>query len=269
MTRLLLSMALLFASLSPAQARDSYGAQLYTVRDAMAGDVEATLTRVAAAGYTEIEFAGLFGRKPADVSATLKRLKLRAIASHGDWKRMRDEPDALIAETRALGAKYLVLAWLPPEERQTLAQWRWWIAHINGVAASARRARLHFAYHAHDFEYVSIDGVRPIDLLLTETDRRNVQFEIDVYWTVKSGDDPIALVRKHPDRFVLAHLKDMRASDGAMADLGDGKIDIATFLKAARKVGLKHAFVERDDSADPFLTLERSLKYWKSIEERQ
>lgn len=269
MMKWLLYVALLFAALSPAQARDRYGAQLYTVRDAMAVDVEATLRRVAAAGYTEIEFAGLFGREPAEVRAVLKRLKLRAIASHGDWKRMRDEPDALIAETKALGAKYLVLAWLPPEERKTLAQWRWWIAHMNGIAAKARRAGFRFAYHAHDFEYVAIDGVRPIDLLLAESDRSNVQFEIDIYWTMKGGDDPMALVQKHPGRFVMAHLKDMRASDGAMADLGDGKLDIPAFLKAARKVGLKHAFVERDDSADPFLTLERSLKYWKSIEERK
>jgi sugar phosphate isomerase/epimerase len=269
MIRLFLTTLLFIASAAAAQAKDNYGAQLYTVRAAMADDAEATLERVAAIGYTEIEFAGLFGNEPAKVRATLDRLKLRAIASHADWKRLRDDPDALIAETRTLGAKYLVLAWLPPEERQTLPQWRWWVGHMNRVAAKARQQGLRFAYHAHDFEYAPIDGVRPMDLLLAETEARNVQFEIDIYWTVKGGDDPIALVSKHPGRFPLAHLKDMRAADSGMADLGDGKIDIAAFLKTARKLGLKHAFVERDDSADPFLTLERSLKHLKSIKGRK
>ncbi|MEY4269773.1 MAG: hypothetical protein RLZZ58_989, partial [Pseudomonadota bacterium] len=184
MTRLFLLILVLLAPLTAAQAKDGYGAQLYTVRAAMADDVDATLERVAAAGYTEVEFAGLFGAKAEAVRASLKRLKLRAIASHADWKRLRDEPDAMIAETKALGAKYMVLAWLPPEERQTLAQWRWWIGHMNRVAAKARRQGLRFAYHAHDFEYAAIAGVRPIDLLLADSDRRYVQFEIDIYWTV-------------------------------------------------------------------------------------
>jgi sugar phosphate isomerase/epimerase len=261
-----LAAAALMLTSAAAHARGEYGAQLYTVRAAMAQDVDATLTRVAAMGYREVEFAGLFGRDPAAVRATLKRLKLKAVASHVDWKGLRDDPDAMIAQTRALGARYMVLAWLPPEERQTLAQWRWWIAHMNHVAAKARASGLRFAYHAHDFEYHAIDGVRPIDLMLADTDARTVQFEIDIYWTVKGGDDPIALVGKYPGRFPLAHLKDMRAADSGMADLGDGKIDIAAFLKAARRAGLKHAFVERDDAPDPLASLAHSLTYWTSIE---
>jgi sugar phosphate isomerase/epimerase len=260
---------MIMAASTSAQAKDRYGAQLYTVRAEMASNADATLERISAIGYTEIEFAGLYGRSAARVRVVLNRLKLRAVASHVDWTRLRDEPEAVIAETKALGAKYVVLAWLPPEERQTLAQWRWWIAHMNQVAVAARRQGLRFAYHAHDFEYLPIDGVRPIDLLLAECDPRYVQFEIDIYWAVKAGDDPIALVRNHPGRFPLAHLKDMRSEDLGMADLGDGRLDIYAFLKAARKVGLQHAFIERDDASDPLLTLERGLDYWKSLERRR
>ncbi len=252
-----------FAAASPA-ARP-VGAQLFTIRAAMERDFEGTLTRVAAMGYREVEFAGLYGRDPKAVRALLSKLHIRPVSSHIDWRRMRDDPAGAIAETKALGAPYLVFAWMPPEERQTLAQWKVLVSRLNIIGRLARAQGLRLAYHAHDFEYRPIDGVRPIDLLQQTLNPALVNFEMDIYWTIKAGDDPIALLKRFPGRYPLAHVKDMNKTDDAMADVGKGRIDFAAIFRAARPSDFAHVFVERDDGSDPLSTLEGGLRAVKAI----
>lgn len=249
-----------------AQTTKPYGAQLYTVRAAMEQDFEGTLCRIAQIGYREVEFAGLYDRDPNDVRALLQRYKLQAVAAHADWRQLRDDPQRAVRDTKALGAKYLVLAWLPPEERQTLAQWRWWTGHLNKVGAIAAAEGIALLYHAHDFEYQPIDGFRPIDVLQSQLDPKFVNFEMDIYWTVKGGGDPVALLRQYPGRFPLAHVKDMQKDNAGMADVGDGRIDFAAIFSAAGASDFLHKFVERDEASEPFETLRRSLQHLKSIE---
>jgi sugar phosphate isomerase/epimerase len=248
------------------QPAKSYGAQLYTVRAAMENDFESSLCRIAQIGYREVEFAGLYGRDPREVRALLQRYKLQAVASHADWRQLRDDPRRAVRATKSLGATYVVLAWLPPEERQTLAQWRWWTRHLNKVGAIAADEGIALLYHAHDFEYQAIEGIRPIDLLQEQLDPKFVNFEMDIYWTVKGGGDPVALLRQYPGRFPLAHVKDMQKDSAGMADVGDGRIDFSAIFKAAGARDFLHKFVERDEASEPFETLRRSLKHLKSIE---
>lgn len=237
----------------------SYGAQLYTVRAEMERDAFATLRRVAAIGYDEVEFAGLFGHNPAALCREVRNLGMGVAASHVDWRKLRDDPETVIAETRALCSPVMVLAWIPSEERRTLDQWREWIGHLNRAAALAGRSGIRLAYHAHDFEFAPIDGIRPIDLLLNNLDPQ-VQFELDVYWAAKAGVDPVEFMRRNPGRVTLLHLKDM-AGGGAMADVGAGTIDFAAVIAEARRQGVRHFIVERDDATDPWASLERSLDY--------
>jgi sugar phosphate isomerase/epimerase len=268
-TALLSAVLFVGMPLQSASARPrAIGAELYTVRVALADDFESTLRRVAAMGYGQVEFAGYFGRDPKAIRALLSTLHLTAVSAQIDWKQLRDHPADAIAQTKALGARYMVHAWMPPEERQTLGQWRIWIAHLNKVGKMARAQGLRFAYHAHDFEYQAIDGVRPIDLLEAGLDPKSVDFEMDIYWTVKGGGDPAALLKRFPGRFPLAHIKDMSKADTKMVDVGDGRIDFAAIFKAAGPLDFNSVFVERDDGDDPFRTLERSLAALKSIKTR-
>jgi sugar phosphate isomerase/epimerase len=253
---------------SPAHSSKSYGAQLYTVRAAMEQDFEGTLCRIAQIGYRDVEFAGLHGRDPQFVRTLLKAHNLNAVALHGDWRQLRDNPESAIDEAKALGVKYLVLAWLPPDERQTPTQWRWWAGHLNMVGKMAAAKGVALLYHAHDFEYDAIDGMRPIDLLQEQFDPRFVNFEMDIYWTVKGGGDPIELLRRYPGRFPLVHVKDMQIGSAGMADVGDGRIDFAAIFAAAGPQDFLHKFVERDEANDPFETLRRSLNYLQSIERK-
>lgn len=225
----------------------------------MERDALATLRRVAAIGYTEVEFAGLFGYEPAALCSEVNDLGMSVAASHVDWRALRDDPEAVIAETRALCSPVMVLAWLPPEERRTLDQWREWIGHLNRAAELAGHSGIRLAYHAHDFEFEAIDGVRPIDLLLDGLDPL-VELELDVYWASKAGIDPVDFMRGNPGRVTMLHLKDM-AHSGSMADVGDGTIHFVAVLDEARRQRVRHTIVERDDAPDPWASLERSLDY--------
>lgn len=258
--------AALDCTISDEQSAKSYGAQLYTVRVAMEQDFEGSLCRVAQIGYREVEFAGLYGRDARIVRTLLQRYKLEAVASHADWRQLRDDPQQAVRDTKALGAKYLVLAWLPPEERHSLAQWRWWVKHLNKIGETAAVEGVVLLYHAHDFEYQLIDGVRPIDMLKEQLDPRFVNFEMDIYWTMNGGGDPVLLLRQYPGRFPLAHVKDMQNAGTGMADVGDGRIDFAAIFAAAGPQDFLHKFVERDEAGEPFETLRRSLVHLKSIE---
>jgi sugar phosphate isomerase/epimerase len=233
------------------------GAQLYTVRESMAADPLATLRRVADLGYREVEIAGTFGAKPEAICQQTRALELRVAAVHADWPLLRTDPAAAIAETRALCSDTLILAWLPEDQRQTLAQWRDWVEHLNLIADLAEREGVRIAYHAHDFEFAEIDGIRPIDLLMDELDPR-IGFELDTYWLAYAGEDSLRFLRRHADRVTHLHLKDM-AGDGSMADVGEGTLPLAQIIIQAQRQGVRHFLVERDDASDPWASLAASL----------
>lgn len=243
----------------------SVGVQLYTVRAAMQQDFEGTLRSLAAMGYTEVELAGLFGRDPAQVATLLAELGLTAIGSHVTYDRFVAEPDAAIEETLALGAAYLVFPWLPEAERRTIAQWHDWVAMLNRVGQASQARGLQLAYHNHDFEFTAIDGVRPIDVLLDGIDRSVVQWELDLYWLAKAGGDPGELFERYPGGFPLGHVKDMRLSDQAMVDVGQGDLDFAAVFAQGAQSGMKHFIVEHDEPADPLLSVQNSVTYLKAL----
>lgn len=245
----------------PADGR--FGVQLYSVRDDMARDPLGTIDRVDRLGYESVELAGFFGAEPAEICRRAQAANMRVAAVHADWKLLRDDPAAVVAQARAACSATVILAWLPPEERQTLAQWRWWIAHLNSVASQALKQGLAVAYHAHDFEFAPIDGTRPIDLLMRELDP-SIGFELDTYWLAKAGIDPLEFMRAHADRISHIHLKDIDQA-GAMATVGAGRLDFPAIVAEARRRGVRHLIVEHDDAADPWASLAASLDYLRSM----
>jgi sugar phosphate isomerase/epimerase len=241
------------------------GLQLYTVRAELERDFEGTLRSVADMGYREVELAGLFGHDPAQVRQLLADLGLEAVGSHVDWTRLRDDPEGAIEETLALGAEYLVFPWLPDTERATLEQWRGWVVRLNALGAASKERGVAVAYHNHDFEFTPIDGVQPYDILLEERDPSLVRFELDLYWLAKAGGEPSALFERAPQAFPLVHLKDLRGSDQAIVDVGQGDLDFAEVFAQAAAGGLQHFIVEHDSSTDPLQTAENSIRYLQQL----
>ena len=244
---------------------DRIGLQLYTVRHQMEKDFEGTIARVAAIGYREVEFAGYFGRTPRDVRALLDHHGLSAPSSHVSLapEQWRGALDA----APIVGHRYLVIAWISPEERRTLDDYKRAAERLSRAATEARAAGLQFAYHNHDFEFAPLDGRLPYDVLLAETDPKLVQLEVDLYWIVKGGQDPLAYFARWPGRFPMVHVKDSGPPpDHRMVEVGAGKIDFKRIFAQRDQAGIQHFFVEHDEPADAFVSIRASYEYLKRLE---
>lgn len=229
------------------------GIQLYTVRDSMAEDPRATLEAIAAIGYREVEFAGYYDIPPAELKRLLASLGMTSPNSHVDWAMMRDDPRSVIEPAAELGNDYVTIAWLPEEERTPLDNWKSWADVLNRAGDIAKEFGMRAAYHNHEFEFEAQDGKLPHDVLLAETDPDLVAFELDFFWVRKAGKDIGGTLASAPQRFPMAHIKDMSES-GEMVDVGAGEIDFAEILTSDAGSGLKHLFVEHDNPANSFRT---------------
>jgi len=243
---------------------ENIGIQLYSVRKAMKKDFEGTLKKIAAIGFTEVEFAGFFGHTPSQVKRLLSGLNLKAIASHVPWSELNKNPEKLIKETKEMGIPYMVIAWFPPYDRISLGQYKKHVKLFNEVGAMCKKAGIQFVYHNHDFEFNKKSGKVPFDVLLQETDPDLVKFELDLYWIVKAGKDPLDYYKKYPGRFVLSHVKDMNEK-GKMVDVGEGSLDFKNLLDVKHGSGIKHYIVEHDNPKKPFESMEKGFKHLQSL----
>lgn len=248
---------------------DRIGIQLYTVRDLVAKDFEGTLAALRTIGFEEVEFAGYpAGATASAVAALLERVGLAAPSAHVDLTRIRTAWDETLDFASRAGHRYLVLAWLPAEERRTADQYR---AHAEAMNRAAERARAHgiqFCYHNHDFEFTTVDGVVPYDLLLERTDPSRVRMELDLYWVTRADHDPLAYFRRWPGRFPLLHVKDMdRTPEREFTEVGRGRIDFARIFRETQGAGVRHYFYEQDRTAGPPLHSARmSYEYLRRLE---
>jgi sugar phosphate isomerase/epimerase len=245
----------------------SIGLQLYTLRKEMAVDAAKTLERVAALGIREVEFAGYFDQRPADLKKLLRRLRLKAPSAHVDTATLRGGLAEAIAAAEIIGHRFLVLGYVPAEERRSLDDYRKLAALLGRAGDECRRAGLQFAYHNHDFEFAAIEGRIPYDLILAETDARTVKMEMDLYWIAKAGADPLAYFSRYPGRFPLVHVKDMDDSPRrSFTEVGRGVIDFRKIFARASEAGIRHYFIEQDQTpAAAIESVKTSLEYLRKL----
>ncbi len=252
--------------LAPKRKLKKVGLQLYTVRDLMKADLPGTLRKVARIGYKEVEFAGYFGRSPAQIRALLKQNGLTSPSSHIGLDILEKDPVKAFADAKAIGHQWATVPWLPEERRKTVDDWNRIIDLLNRLGPQAKAAGLRLAYHNHDFEIRPVNGVRPLDMMLDKTDPSLVDFEMDLYWVVFGGGDPIDFFNRHPKRFAMVHVKDSAGPpDNKMVDVGKGTIDFPTIFAQSDKAGIKHYFVEHDQPADPIATIRNSYQYLHAL----
>jgi len=260
---------------------DRIGMQLYTVRDAMAKDLDGTLAKVAAIGFKEVEFAGYFDKTPQQVRAVLTKLGLTAPSTHVPYTAIAGGWQKVLDDSKAIGHQFVVIPFLDEPVRKTLDDWKRIAAAFNTAADASRKAGLKFAYHNHHFEFVPVEGRLPFDVLLEECDRSLVQFEIDLCWTAVAGVDPLALFQRYPGRFPMVHLKDLKRIPARLpgetgmipfervfpdlADVGQGIIDWKRIFAQSAQAGVTHYFAEHDTPADAFASLTASYKYLDAL----
>ena len=244
------------------------GMQLYTVRRELEKDFDGTLKRVAELGYREVEFAGYFDHPPKEVRAALDRYGLNSPAGHVPLAALDGDLGQIIEAAHVIGHKYVLIAWLPPEERKSLDNYKRLADLFNRAGEKFKQAGVQFAYHNHDFEFTPLDNQLPYDLLLERMDPGLVKLELDLYWIVKGGADPLKYFAKQPGRFHLLHVKDMDSTPQRyFTEVGRGVIDFKTIFAHARKAGVRHYFVEQDETpGSPFDSLRVSMDYLKRLE---
>jgi sugar phosphate isomerase/epimerase len=237
------------------------------VRREFGRNPEATLARVAAIGYREVEFVGYPPGTPQAIRAMLDRHQLAAPSGHVPLQSLRADWDRTLAQAAIIGQRYVVVAFISQNERRSTDDWKRIAASFNAAGEAARKSGLRFGYHNHDFEFTALHGVVPFDLLLAETDPRSVVFEMDLYWITKAGRDPLDYFAKWPGRFPLVHVKDLDATPRKFfADVGRGTIDFRRIFRRANQAGIQHYFYEQDETpGDPYESARASYQYLRSL----
>lgn len=256
--------------------RKKAGIQLYSVRgDVESKGLEASLQKLASIGFDEIEMYGYnngsyFGHTMAQVAAMLKRYGLKAPSSHVGTTSFFTENDddfwkKAVADANAIGNKYIAIPWLPQELRNTADDWKKLASRLNRAADLSREGGLKFAYHNHDFEFARFGNETGYDILLRESDPSKVKMELDLFWTIFAGHNPVDLFRAHPGRFPMWHLKDMDKNDSKkQTELGSGSIDFAELYKHRKLAGLEYPFLEQEQyNYTPFESVEKGYQFLK------
>jgi len=252
--------------------KKSLNVQLYTVRDAVSKNLEGSLEQLARLGYKNIELYGyngtFFGKSASEFKTILSNTGIKVLSSHHTTGigmkakgTMTDGWEKAIEDIHAIGAKYMVCAFLFPNER-TPEVYKSLPAMLEKAGNATKAADIQFAYHNHDFEFQKLDDTLVMDHIINKTSPELVKIELDLYWISKAGYDPVAYFEKYPGRFPLWHVKDMEAGTKAITEVGNGTIDFDRIFASRKKAGLKYWFVEQDTSKrDMFESLKISRDY--------
>jgi len=250
------------------------GLQLYSLRGEFTKNVPSTLEKVRDFGFQYVETAGTYNLSPEKFKALLDANKLKAVSGHFPFERYRDAVEDVARDAKALGLEYVGCAWIPHQGEFDEQECREAIAVFNRAGEALGKHGLKFFYHCHGFEFRPHGEGTCMDLLMTETSPKLVHFEMDVFWVVHPGQDPVKWLEKYHGRWELMHVKDMKK--GVKGDfsgksdvsndvaLGTGQMDWPAILKAARKAGVKWYFIE-DESPTVVEQIPQSLRYLEQV----
>lgn len=275
------------ASVLPEKKKWPVGLQLYTLGDLMVTDPKNTLQKLAAIGYTELESAAsskgnFYGFKPKEFASMVKDMGMKWRSAHVGgapfspaqmmkmaknaqdslriqkaMERFKNGPKMLnlkenyqeLADDAAEGGlSYLVCSSIPVntlDEIKTAAE------VFSKAGEACKKVGVQFAYHNHTTEFDNVEGHRPFDYILSNTDKNLVKMELDLAWATKAGQDPVQLFKMHPGRFPLWHVKDLDKNTKSPTEVGNGYIDFKRIFNHASDSGMKYFFVEQDGAPKP------------------
>ncbi|RFM30089.1 sugar phosphate isomerase/epimerase family protein [Deminuibacter soli] len=284
----------------------SIGLQLFTLREELAKDVKTTIRKVAAVGYGNVETfygysgpaaaASFWGLDPKSFKQLLSDNNLRSYSGHyqlNDYlTRGNGKDDALKAQIEVaaeVGQQHFVIP-VPPFaliDKLTAADYKFMAAQMNKAGELCKKSKLQLGYHNHFWEFKTQEGGKTgYDIMLEETEKDLVSFELDLFWITKAGFQPLDYFNKYPGRFTMWHVKDMdkaqsdpisrdsldhghvmnMAKSAKFAEVGTGSINFSSIFAAAKTAGLQHIFVEQDGiyMPDKFESIRQSYNYVKS-----
>ncbi|TLU99235.1 sugar phosphate isomerase/epimerase family protein [Dyadobacter luticola] len=252
------------------------GLQAYTFRGSWDKGIEATLDTIKSLGVTEMEGGPIKGMATEELRKQLDKRGIKMVSIGADYKLISESTAQTIKDCKTLGATFVMVPWIPHKGAFDLATAKQAVADFNKVGKELKAAGITFTYHNHGYEFEPYEDGTLFDYIVKNTNPEYVSFEMDILWTAFPGQDPAKLLLKYPGRFKLMHLKDLKKgvagnlSGGTPTTndvaLGTGSIDIPAILKAAKKVGVKHYFIE-DESPSYLKQIPVTVAYIKSIKE--
>jgi sugar phosphate isomerase/epimerase len=253
-----------------------FGVQAYTFRRSFPNDVAKTLDTIKMMGFTEIE-GGSNRMSPEEFKKLCNDRGISIPSTGVGYEQLVRAPDSVAWRAKALGASYVMCAWIPHTNGAfNLDNAKKAVEDFNKAGKVLKENGITFCYHVHGYEFWPYQNGTLLDYIITNTNPEYVSFEMDVLWTQFGGGDPVALLKKYGTRWKLLHLKDLRkgtkkdltglTSGENDVPLGTGEIDIPGILREAKKIGIKHYFIE-DESSNVNTQVPQSIAYLKSLKE--
>lgn len=250
------------------------GMELWTYRKQLAEDLPGTLKMLRLMGFTDVETASLYKHSAAELRRVLDDAGLTCSSYIASYDRLTKELNTVADEAKALGAKFVLTAGIPRKGELTPEHVKKAAADFNTWGEKLKAQGLQFGYHPHGFEFVKTPKGFLFDDLLALTRPSYVTFELDVFWMVHGGGDPVRYLERHPGRFLLMHLKDMKkgtptgvttghAPDETSVEMGAGTVPWPAVLAAAKKAGVKWYYIE-DESPYASTQVPVTLEYLRS-----
>ncbi|WP_020601680.1 sugar phosphate isomerase/epimerase family protein [Spirosoma spitsbergense] len=269
---------LLFLALTPAIAQKGLqkpGMVSYTFRNSLQKNMAATLDTIKSLGVTDMEFSNLFGKTAADIRKLLDERGMKCSSFGVSYGDALDKTAEVGQNAKTLGASFVRVAWVPHQGAFTLDMAKKTVADFNQIGQKLKDDfGLTFCYHNHGYEFEPYENGTLYDYIVQNTNPQYVSFEMDILWTFFPGADPVALLKKYPKRYKLMHLKDLRKGvTGNLSGgtpvvndvaLGTGQINIPAILKAAKKSGIEHYYIE-DESPSYATQVPQTIAYLKIL----
>ncbi|MEA5256623.1 sugar phosphate isomerase/epimerase [Arcicella aquatica] len=252
-----------------------FGVQAYTFRKHFPVSVENTLDKIQAMGITELESSGAKGLTNTEYKKLCNDRGISIPSAGCSYEQLEKNPQEIVDNAKALGAKYVMCAWIPHKGNEfTIEDVKKAVEVFNKAGKVLKENGLTFCYHDHGYEFRPYEGGTLFDYMVKNTNPAYVSFEMDVLWTLHGGANPEALLQKYGSRWKLMHVKDLKK--GVIGDssghtpaendvvLGTGQANWPAILKIAKKIGIKHYFIE-DESEHELENVPLSLTYLKGL----
>jgi len=252
------------------------GVQTYTFRRSISTDPVKVLDTIKMLGFTEIE--GGSGRMhPSEFKKLCDERGISIPSTGAGYEDLVNKIDSVVWRAKMLGAKYVMCAWIPHQNNElTFENAKKAVEDFNRAGKILKENGLTFCYHAHGYEFQPYEGGTLLDYMFKNTNPEYVSFQMDIFWIQFGGGDPVALLKKYGNRWKMMHIKDMRK--GTKKDLtgltsvendvalSTGELDLPAILKEAKRIGIKHYFIE-DESSSYATQVPQSIAYLKSLKE--
>jgi sugar phosphate isomerase/epimerase len=251
----------------PEPLRGKWGIILNTVRQEIAEAPYSTLMQLARMGYRYVE-GGVYGDSASNYKLWLRDLGLKAVVSGTSMGALQDDLAKYLETAHALGNKYLTCywPWLSSAQNLTREECLQTADRLNQIGKRVAAEGLKFTWHNHDKAFAPVASQTAFDWLMQYTDPKYVNVQLDLYWVVKGGHDPLDLFLRYPGRFKLLHIKDMDHTEAqGIACVGQGQIDFGPILEQARAAGVRYAMVEHEQSQNGIVCAKTSIDYLDAL----